>query len=48
VQSARFWLTPVSLALNLGFSPVELRRIQQMLKENETSLLESWNARFEN
>jgi hypothetical protein len=47
-QSAKFWLRPIALALNLGFSPVELRRIQQMLKENETSLLERWNARFEN
>ena len=47
-QSAKFWLSPVALALNLGFSPVELRRIQQMLKENETGQLESWNARFEN
>jgi hypothetical protein len=46
-QSAKFWLRPVTLTLNLGFSPVELRRIQQMLKDNETSLLESWNARFE-
>jgi hypothetical protein len=47
-QSAKFWLRPISLALNLGFSPVELLRIRQLLKENETSLLESWNARFEN
>ena len=45
-QSAKFWLGPVGLAFNLGFSPVELRRIQRMLKENETILLEKWNARF--
>ncbi len=47
-QSAKFWLKPIALALNLGFSPVELRRIQRMLKENETILLEKWNARFGN
>jgi len=47
-QSAKFWLRPVSLAFNLGFSPIELRRIQQMLKENETTLLERWNERFGN
>jgi hypothetical protein len=47
-QSAKFWLGPIGLALNLGFSPVELRRIQRMLKENEAILLEKWNARFGN
>ena len=31
-QSAKFWLIPVALAGNLGFSPVELRKIQRMLK----------------
>jgi hypothetical protein len=45
-QSAKFWLKPVVLARNLGFSPVELRRIQGMLKENETILLEKWNEKF--
>jgi hypothetical protein len=46
-QSAKFWLRPVGLALNLGFSPVELRRIQQMLRENENDLMEKWNASSE-
>ena len=45
-QSAKFWLNPVTLARNLGFSPVELRRIQRMLKEDEGMLLEKWNERF--
>ena len=45
-QSAKFWLKPIALVHNLGFSPVELRGIQRILKENESSLLEKWNARF--
>jgi hypothetical protein len=45
-QSAKFWLQPPALARNLGFSPVELGRIQRTLKENETVLLEKWNAKF--
>ena len=45
-QSAKFWLTPVALARNLGFSPVELRSIQRMLKTHEAFLLEKWYARF--
>lgn len=45
-QSAKFWLSPVTLSRNLGFSPVELRRIQRMLEQNESMLLEKWNERF--
>ena len=45
-QSVKFWLKRVALALNLGFSPVELRRVQWMIVENETMLLEEWNAKF--
>ena len=45
-QSAKFWLRPIALARNLGFSPAELRGVQRMLKEDENILLEEWNARF--
>ena len=45
-QSAKFWLKPLALARNLGFSPVELRQIQRLLKENQSVLLEKWHARF--
>ena len=45
-QSAKFWLKPIALVRNLGFNPVELRRIQRLLKENEDILLEKWHARF--
>ena len=33
-QSVKFWLDPVALAGNLGFSPAELRRIYRLVKEN--------------
>lgn len=42
-QSAKFWLAPVALARNLGFSPVELRRVQQLVAEHEAGFLEVWN-----
>ena len=29
-QSATFWLAPVALARNLGFSAAELRRVQTL------------------
>ncbi|MEP7354071.1 MAG: DUF4160 domain-containing protein [Acidobacteriota bacterium] len=44
--SAKFWLSPVALARNLGFSPLELRQIQRIVKQNEMLLVERWNARF--
>jgi len=45
-QSAKFWLDTVALARNLGFGPVELRRVHRLVAENRTFLLEKWNARF--
>jgi hypothetical protein len=45
-QSAKFWLAPVSLARNLGFSPVELRRVQRLVAEHERELLEKWHEHF--
>ena len=36
-QSAKFWLAPVALARNLGFGPVELRRVQDLVAEHERS-----------
>ena len=43
-QSAKFWLNPVRLARNLGFSPHELRRVQRLLEDHQEKLLEAWNA----
>jgi hypothetical protein len=45
-QSAKFWLDPVALALNLGFRPLELRRIHRLVVENGNLLLEKWHERF--
>jgi hypothetical protein len=45
-QSAKFWLEPVALAVNLGFGPAELRRVQRLVAENRTLLLEKWHERF--
>jgi hypothetical protein len=42
-ESARFWLAPVGLARNIGFSAVELRRIYQILVDHEARPLKAWN-----
>jgi hypothetical protein len=45
-DSAKFWLTPVTLAANYGFRPVELRRIENLVERYATMLLEAWDERF--
>src|SRR5713101_6919560 len=38
--SAKFWLQPVGLARNFGFSPRELRRLQDRVIEHQEAFLE--------
>jgi len=42
--SAKFWLSPVALARNFGFSAVELRRIESLVEEHQAEFLEQWNG----
>lgn len=44
--STKFWLEPVSLASNLGFSAKELRKLQSIVHENQQTLLEAWYGYF--
>ena len=43
---AKFWLDPMTLAKNRGFSMVELNRIAKMVEENKIELLEKWYEFF--
>ena len=42
--SAKFWLEPVGLARNSGFSPKELRRIQRLIVQHQVGFLEAWHG----
>ncbi|WP_271254357.1 DUF4160 domain-containing protein [Pseudanabaena sp. Chao 1811] len=44
--TAKFWLQSVSLAQNIGFPAKELRKLQSMVVENQTQLLEAWYEYF--
>jgi len=44
--SAKFWLDPVALARNFGFSARELNALQSIVQENQHRLLEAWNGHF--
>ena len=42
--TAKFWLEPVGLARNFGFSPKELRRVQRLVRRHQAALLEAWHG----
>jgi hypothetical protein len=44
--SVKFWLSPVALARNLGFSPSELRRIERIVQEHQADLMERWYKEY--
>ncbi len=44
--SAKFWLKPVALAKNIGFSPQELRKLEKLVGQNRTLILEAWYEHF--
>ncbi len=44
--SAKFWLTPVALARNFGFTAVELRKLQSLVEQHRHGLLEEWSEHF--
>ena len=42
-QSAKFWLNPVNLARNIGFSGREFQTIRSIIELNHSYLLEVWH-----
>ena len=45
-ETAKFWLTPVALASNIGFRARELRDIRRVVSERSAEFLEAWNDYF--
>ena len=45
--SVKFWLEPVTLAKNLGFSPPEPRKLEAAVAERKAQFLEAWDEYFE-
>ena len=43
---AKFWLRPVGLADNHGFRRHELREVETILTEHQTTLLQAWHDYF--
>jgi hypothetical protein len=45
-SSAKFWLKPLALAGNFGFSTRELRTIEEILNTNRDDLIRAWDEYF--
>lgn len=45
---AKYWLNPVTLAMNNGFRSHELTKLRTLVIEHRDTLQESWNAHFGN
>ena len=44
--SAKFWLKPVTLGKNLGFSTKELKKLESLVREYQTTFKVSYLAGF--
>jgi hypothetical protein len=44
--SAKFWIKPVRLARNMGYSAAELRKIHALVWDHSGELMEAWNGYF--
>jgi hypothetical protein len=42
----KFWINPVRLASNIGFSAIELRKIERLVEENQMQIERKWNEFF--
>jgi hypothetical protein len=43
---AKFWLAPVRMAYNYGFSDTELNRIAGIVRKHEAALSKAWHDYF--
>ena len=42
-KEAKFWIAPVDIAWNDGFSPKELNGIRRIIIGNESLIIEAWH-----
>jgi len=47
-KTAKFWLDPVVLARNNRFNNRELKRIEEIVRQNAEEWIERWNREFGN
>ena len=45
-QIAKFWLNPVTLERSGGLSRSDIRRVERIIENNQSSFLREWDVRF--
>jgi hypothetical protein len=45
-QEAKFWLNPIRPVYLGRFKPSEVRRMNEILEQNQAYILERWNEQF--
>jgi hypothetical protein len=45
-STAKYWLSPVALARNIGYSAKELREIEAKVAQEAAAFLEAWREHF--
>jgi hypothetical protein len=43
---AKFWLEPIRIAIDFGFSSKEIRDIKSIIEEHQEQIIEKWNEHF--
>lgn len=43
-KEAKFWVTPIALATNSGFSQRELRRVEELIRKYQADIRTFWQA----
>ena len=46
--TAKIWLEPIALANNIGFPDREVRKIEMIVRENQTLFWDKWREYFGN
>lgn len=45
-SEAKIWIEPIRLERSVGFSPKELRRLEKLVFDHQTRLLDAWHDFF--
>jgi hypothetical protein len=45
-KAAKFWLQPIRLEYNRGFAATELNKVEALVRQNETELVQAWHDYF--
>lgn len=43
---SKFWIDPLFVAINYGFTSRELREISEIIDKNEILIIDKWNEHF--